>query len=243
MKERGCADQIFAVKQICEKAKRKRKKVFMGFMDLEKAYDSVNRKGLWQVLSMYGVSGKLLEGIKSLHEGSKACVRVNGTLSEWFEIKNGVKQGCVMSPWLFNIFMDGVMKEVRQGMGTRGVRLVRGREEWWISDLLYADDVVFVAESERELRELIDKFNRVCKRRGLKVNADKSKVMIMGGTEDDKCEIKLNGQVLEHVKEFCYLGSTVNDRGTDESDCNKRVMKERKTAGSIRALVNERVLV
>ena len=64
MKERGCADQIFAVKQICEKAKRKRKKVFMGFMDLEKAYDSVNRKGLWQVLSMYVVSGKLLKGIK-----------------------------------------------------------------------------------------------------------------------------------------------------------------------------------
>ena len=92
-KGRGCVDQIFAVKQICEKAKRKKKKVFMGFMDLEKAYDSVNRKGLWQVLMMYGVSGKLLEGIKSLHDGSKACVRVNGTMSEWFEIKKWSKTG------------------------------------------------------------------------------------------------------------------------------------------------------
>ena len=154
-KGRGCVDQIFAVKQICEKARRKGRKVYMGFMDLEKAYDSVNRKGLWQVLSMYGISGKLLNGIKSLHDESKACVRVNGTVSEWFEIENGVKQGCVMSPWLFNIYMDGVMKEVRQGMGDRGVCLKRGNDKWWITDLLYADDVVFVAESEKVLKELI----------------------------------------------------------------------------------------
>ena len=96
-------------------------------MDLEKAYDSVDRKVLWQVLSIYGIIGRLLGGIKGLTEGSRACVKVNGVTSDWFEIRNGLKQECVMSPWLFNIYMDGVMKEVKQGMSNKGVHLVCGR--------------------------------------------------------------------------------------------------------------------
>ena len=72
-KGKGCVDQIFAVKQVCEKAKERGPKVYMGFMDLEKAYDRVDRSVLWQVLIMYGIGGKLLNGIRSMYEGSKAC--------------------------------------------------------------------------------------------------------------------------------------------------------------------------
>ena len=200
----------------------------VGFMDLEKAYDSVDRNCLWQVLSIYGIIGKLLGGIKSLIEGSRACVKVNGVTSDWFEIRNGLKQGCVMSPWLFNIYMDGVMKEVKQGMSNKGVQLVCGKIEWRISDLLYADDVAFVAESGSELNEMVNKFNRVCIRRGLKINADKSKVLIVGGREDEGHVVSLDGKVLENVKEFSYLGSTLNGKGTDGNDCDKRVKKGRK---------------
>jgi hypothetical protein len=83
-------------------------KVFAAFVDLEKAYDRVNRSKLREVLEEYGVEmgSEKKTAVRSMYDGSKACVRVNGMLSEWFEVKQGVRQGCVMSPWLFNVFMD-----------------------------------------------------------------------------------------------------------------------------------------
>ena len=69
---------------------------------------------------MYDVGGKLLGGIKSMYVYSLDCVRVKGSENEWFKIDSGVRQGCIMSPWLFNVYMDGVMKEVKMEMGRRG---------------------------------------------------------------------------------------------------------------------------
>ena len=83
-------------------------------MDLEKAYDRIDRDAMWCVLHMYGVNGKLLKAVQSLYERSEACVRICRKESEWFEVSVGLRQGCVMSLWLFNLFMDGVMKEVRE---------------------------------------------------------------------------------------------------------------------------------
>ena len=87
---------------------------------------------------------------------------------------------------------------------------------------MYADDVVFMAETEEVLKVLINKFNNVCKRRGLKINVDKSEVMIVDGGNENRSEVDLNGKMLEVVKEFGYLRSIMNDKGTDESDCNKK---------------------
>ena len=84
----------------------------MGFMDLEKTYDRVNREALWQVLRMYDVGGKLLNGIKSIYANSLACVRVKGCGSECFRIDSEVRQVCIMFPWPFNVYM-----EFKMGMG------------------------------------------------------------------------------------------------------------------------------
>src|SRR5678816_4327159 len=73
------------------------------------AYDRINKEALWQVLVIYGVGSRLLNGIKSMYDDSGACVRINGVNGDWFRINSGVRQGCVMSPWLFNLYMDGVM--------------------------------------------------------------------------------------------------------------------------------------
>ena len=73
---------------------------------------------------MYDVEGKLLSGIKRMYVDSSACVRVTGGESEWFKIENGVRQECIMSPWLFNVYMDGVMKGVKMGMRRKGVRFL-----------------------------------------------------------------------------------------------------------------------
>ena len=96
--------------------------MYVGFMDLEKAYDRVNREALWQVLGMYVVRGKLLNGIKSMFVNSLACIRRKGDGSEYFKIKSGVRQDCIMSPWLFNAYMDVVMKKVKMGMGRMTVK-------------------------------------------------------------------------------------------------------------------------
>ena len=78
----------------------------MGFIDLEKTYDGVNREALWQVLRMYDEGGKPLSGIISIDVDSSVCVRVKGGESEQFRIDRGVRQGCIMSPWLFNVYME-----------------------------------------------------------------------------------------------------------------------------------------
>ena len=120
---RGCMDQVFVVRQICEKYLAKGKDVYFAFMDLEKAYDRVDRDAMWNVLRMYGVGGKLLGAVKSLYVGSRACVRVGDEVSEWFPVRVGLRQGCVMSPWLFNLFMDGVMREIRKNVYDTGATI------------------------------------------------------------------------------------------------------------------------
>ena len=80
-----------------------------------------------------------------------------------------------MSPWLFNVYMDRVMKEVKMGMGRRGVSFLEDGKEWRLSGLLYADDLVLGVESEENLRVMVGQFAELCRRRRLKVNAGKSK--------------------------------------------------------------------
>ncbi len=81
---RGCVDQIFAVRQVREKYSVKGKEVFWAFMDLEKAYDRIDREGLWTVLRLYELGGRLLKGVKSFYKNSRACVRVGNGVSDWF---------------------------------------------------------------------------------------------------------------------------------------------------------------
>ena len=110
---RGCVHQIFTLKQIGEKAQEKKCSVYVDFMDLEKAWEA-----LWQVLRIYDVGDKLLNGIRSMHINSLTCVRVKEGESEYFRINSDVRQGCIISTWSFNVYMDAVMK-MKMGMGRR----------------------------------------------------------------------------------------------------------------------------
>ena len=134
----------------------------MGFIDLEKDL-VVNRKSLWQVLRMYDVVSKLLSGIKSMLVDSLACVRVKGCESERFRIDSRVRQGCSMSPWLFNVNMDAVRYEVKMEMGRRGVKFLDEGRGWRLPGLLYADDLVLCGESEEDLRAMVGRFVEECR--------------------------------------------------------------------------------
>ena len=121
----------------------------------------VDRDAMWNVLRLYGIGGRLLRGVKSLCVGSKACVRVGNEVSEWFPVRVGLRQGCVMSPWLFNLYIDGVVREVNARALGRGLKLVDGNDnEWELNQLLFADDTVVVADSERKLCQLVTEFGR-----------------------------------------------------------------------------------
>ena len=109
---RVCVDQVFLIKQMSEKCVVKGKSLDEAYLDLQNAYDRVDRNAMWNVLSMHGVNGMLVSAIMSIYAESEACVRVCRKESEWFRVEVGLRQGCVMSPWLFNLFMDGVMREI-----------------------------------------------------------------------------------------------------------------------------------
>src|SRR5215469_12641453 len=181
-KGRGCIDQIFAIKCLCEKFREKGRDVYIAFMDLEKAYDRVDREALWVILSKYGIRGKLLDAVKGFYFDSRACARVDGVSGEMFEVKVGLRQGCVMSPWLFNLYMDSVVREVKRECGEDDLDLKRinGGGLWRVNVLLFSDDTVLLGESKESLQRLVTVFNRICMKKKLSVNREKSKVMRVG---------------------------------------------------------------
>ena len=118
-------------------------------MDLKKAYDRISKEALWQVLRLYGAGGELQKAVQSFYADSKTCVRIGNEVSEWFSVNVGVRQGCVISPWFFNLYMDGVVWEVQARTLGRGAQLVGdGEEKLEACQLLFADDTVLVTNSK-----------------------------------------------------------------------------------------------
>ena len=136
----------------------------------------------------------------------RACVRVGNDVSEWFPINVGLRQSCVMSPWLFNVHMDGVVREVNVwvlGKGLEQLSANGGRFE--INQMLFADDTALVADSEEKLCRFVSEFGRVCERRKLRVNVGKSEVMTCSRYGNgDRMHVILNGDPLEEVDCFTW---------------------------------------
>ena len=129
----------------------------------------MNRKRLWRVLEEYGVESRLLLAIQSLYEGGKASVRIGDRESECFGVNRGVRQGCTLLPWLFNVFVDKVTREARGGF-VRELKLSTGE----VGVLLYADDMVLMAESEEGLQSNLQVLSEAMVRWDWKVNWKKT---------------------------------------------------------------------
>ena len=117
-----------------------------------------------------------------------------------------------MSPWLFNVFMDGVMKEVRERVGDVGATLWDARRncEWKVEWLMFADDTVLVGDSKEKLERLVQEFGSVCRRWKLTVNEGKSKVMRIGKNgEEDEVNVSLNGKRMEEVEIYPFIGQVI----------------------------------
>ena len=119
---RSTIDQIFTLKTIMEKRREYNKPLFMCFIDISKAYDSVNRNLLRKVCRKYGISEKLVDLLRLLYQNSRAKVRIEGDLSDEFSIESGVLQGGTPSPILFNILFDFIIRRVLEEAGIEGVK-------------------------------------------------------------------------------------------------------------------------
>ena len=159
---RGTTDAIFIVRQLQEKFLDKKKELWMAFVDLEKAFDRVPREVVWWALRKLGVEEWLVRVIMTMYEGVTTAVKLNDGESEAFDVKVGLHQGSVLSPLLFIIVLEALSREYRVGL------------PW---ELLYADDLVIIAEAEEQLLKRLEDWKRGFEEKGLKVNVGKTKAM------------------------------------------------------------------
>jgi hypothetical protein len=169
MPGKGTTDAIFIARQMQEKFVDKKRDAYFAFIDLEKAFDRVPRDVLQWALRKEGVEEWLVQAVMGMYRRSCTSVRVAGGLSEKFEVKVGVHQGSVLSPVLFVIVMNALAREL-------------GGELPWT--LLYADDILLIAKTERELRDKIKRWKDGLEVKGLKMNVGKTKVMVIGEKEE-----------------------------------------------------------
>ena len=135
-----------------------------------------------------------------------------GEVSELQHIKRGVRQGCVLSPDLFNIYSEAIMKSIRDLEGIK----IGGQN---ITSIRYADDTALIADSEDKLQLLIERLVGASEQKGLKLNASKTKVMVISKrNEIARVNIRINGERLEQVERFKYLGSSITRDGRCEEE-------------------------
>lgn len=198
---RGCADQIFSLRQLLQERIRAGKRTVVTFVDFACAFDSIDRPSMLLALRSAGVPEKLIRLIETVYEGSTSRVIANGELTDAFEIHCGVRQGCVLSPLLFNVMMDHVMGKVFSKR--RGVEVGQGD---FFTDLLYADDSAFFTETDEEAETILNEIAVVGEKVGLRINAAKTKVLTSDGSI---ASINLNGEPIEQVENFKYLGTVI----------------------------------
>ena len=200
---RSTGDHLSSLSLIVESRIKRKLNTFAVFIDFSKAYDRINRDLLWHKLSVLGVNGKMLNSLKSLYEHVQCTVRVNGCYSDWFDVHAGLKQGCVLSPLLFNAFVNDLIHAIRSlNCG------VPFDEDDSVSILLYADDIVLLSDNEEKLQTMLDCLNDWCHAWGLTINFNKSKAMHFRTPSASKTEyLFLCGDShLELVTQYIYLG-------------------------------------
>ena len=145
----------------------------MAFVDFKKAFDSVLHTALWQIMKKMGVNGQIIRPIRKLYQNQEAAVRVESELSEWFNIKKGMRQGCPISLVCFNFYLEEVMRRTADEMSWVGMR-ISGK---YLNNLRFADDVVLIATSPERLQTLIDEVDCVSKEFKLEISTSKTKIM------------------------------------------------------------------
>ena len=198
-------------------------KMYSCFVDFSKAFDTLPRDILFEKLLAYGVNGKFFNTIKNMYSNDRACLKIGNIISNTFDINQGVRQGCVLSPLLFNIFMADLPKHLNSSMGYVKV------DDLQISCIIWADDIVILSETEVGLSESLNILEKYCNQNILKINADKTKCMIFNKTGRlIRKTFYLGNTKLDSVRSYKYLGFIFTPSGeinTGLYDLRDRALK------------------
>ena len=159
-KGRGTRDQIANIRWLMEKAREFQKNIYFCFIDYAKAFDCVDHNKLWKILREMGIPDHLTFLLRNLYAGQEATVRTGHGTTDWFHIGKGVRQGCILSPCLFNLYAEYIMRSAGLEEAQAGIKIARRN----INDLRYADDTTLMAESEEELKSLLIKVKKEVKK-------------------------------------------------------------------------------
>jgi hypothetical protein len=193
--------------------------LYVTSIDFEKAFQSVKRETMWLTLQEYGIPGKIIHIIKILYDGFRCKISHEGKLSEFVEVKNGVRQGCILSPNLFLLILDRVMKRVK-GLKKRGLQWSMKQR---LEDLDYADDICLLPQEFCDMKEKLKRVKEEAESAGLHISINKTKGMRVNTSNIQK--FRLEETEMEEVESFVYLGSVVSEKRGTEEDVASRIKK------------------
>ena len=212
-KGRGTRDQIVNLRWIIKKAREFQENIYFCFIDYAKAFDCVDHNKLWKILKEMGIPGHLTCLLRNLYAGQEATVKTVHATTDWFQIGKGVHQGCILSPCLFNLYVEYIMRNTGLDEAQAELRFA-GRN---INNLSYADDTTLMAENEEELKGLLMKVKEESEKFGLKLNIQKTKIMAFGPIT----LWEIDREILETMADFIFLGSQI----TADGDCSHEIKR------------------
>ena len=213
---RSTAEQIFNLRMLSEKFRTDQKPLFHNFIDFKKAFDRVWQEGMCAIMRMFNISKGIVNAIEALYKASKSAVLLGDEISDWFSTRVGVRQGCLLSPTIFNVFLEYIMLEALDGF--EGSVSIGGRT---ITNLRFADDIDLVAGNPEELCALTTRLENSAKQLGMQISAEKSKVMRMGS--DKELDVSMDGEKLGNVTQFKYLGATITEDAKSVQEIKIRI--------------------
>lgn len=213
-KGRSTSDNAFVLQEILDDGRQKGKPTYMAFLDIEKAFDKISRSKLWERLEVLNVDEHLKDIIKCYYENTEIKLTLQGIETGWIKNNIGVRQGCTMSPILFNLFIEELLSRLRTS--NCGIKI--GYRQ--LSCLGFADDIVLVSETGDKLQEMLNIVSNYGKEWSVKFSPSKCKIMLFGNIQDEGWILENN--VLEVVNEYKYLGFTVCNNQEDIFEKHKR---------------------
>ena len=228
---KGTANAIYILRQIIERTLEVNKDLYVCFIDYTKAFDRVRHEEIITILQQLNIDGKDLRIIKTIYWEQKAAVRVEEERSNFQNIKRGVRQGCVLSPDLFSLYSEMIMRQIEEIEGLK----IGGHN---INNIRYADDTVLTADSEEELQELLNKVVEESENKGLELNSKKTESMIITRkTSIPKCEIKIKENTIKQANSFKYLGTQITSDGRNHQEIKSRIAQAKASFQQMKSIM------